>query len=169
MKHRGKGKIKLYADDVIYFPHSSNEDPRKVLNNPKLGIMVNDSKSHWSKKDGEWLVEYVKFLGMRYYPHKPMVVRDEDLRIILSLTIPLDIILFGGWPLLTVLGLASQVPVIVERSKERFVADTRKGATLEFTDRESFLIYLDNSRNNLNSGSMDEETVSDIIGKGVKY
>jgi hypothetical protein len=44
-KHRGKGKILFYADDVIYFPHNPNEDPVSVLENNKLGIKVNLSKS----------------------------------------------------------------------------------------------------------------------------
>jgi len=44
-QYRGKGKIVFYADDVVYFPHNPNEDPVSVLENNKLGIQVNLSKS----------------------------------------------------------------------------------------------------------------------------
>jgi hypothetical protein len=46
IKHyRGRGKIVFYADDVVYFPHDSREDPVSVLENNRLGIKVNLSKS----------------------------------------------------------------------------------------------------------------------------
>jgi len=44
-EYRGKGKIVFYADDVVYFPHDSTEDPVSVLEDNKLGIKVNLSKS----------------------------------------------------------------------------------------------------------------------------
>jgi hypothetical protein len=51
LKYRGKGKIIFYADDVIYFPWSSTEDPKDILElrgtylEGKLGIEVNEGKS----------------------------------------------------------------------------------------------------------------------------
>lgn len=165
-KHRGKGKIVLYADDVIYFPWSSEEDPKHVLDNPKLGIEVHEGKSGWSKVNHVWIKESVKFLGMRYFPSRKIEWRKdlnpEDIMIILGLCYPLDLIMFNGWPWLTALGLLTQGPVLYYRTRERFVAETRKGATLEFTTKESFIAWLDIMRDALVNGSISKEMVEDI-------
>jgi len=42
---KSKGSVVLYADDVVYFPKSSKEDPIEVLENPSMGIIVNREKS----------------------------------------------------------------------------------------------------------------------------
>jgi hypothetical protein len=166
LKYRGKGKIVFYADDVIYFPWSSKEDPKDTLESKRLGIKVNEGKSHWSKVDGKWVRESVKFLGMRYFPSREIDIRKhvkpEDLMIIFGLCYPLDVILFNGWPLLLVLGLLSQVPVLYTRTGERFVAETRRGATLEFTTKESFMAWLDIMRDALLSGSINQEMLEKI-------
>lgn len=112
--------IILYADDIIYFPKSSDCDPVKDLSIPKWGINVHRDKSRWLKKDGVWLVDSFKFLGIRYYPPRKQLANT-----------------------LSIAGLVLQylAPRIFV-AKARFVAETRKGANLEFSDRESFLSYL---------------------------
>lgn len=74
----GKGEILFYADDVIYFPDDPEEDPVSILENAKLGIRVNLNKSGWIKRNGVWLVEYIKFLGFRYYPARPQEIRTTE-------------------------------------------------------------------------------------------
>jgi len=89
-----------------------------------------------------WLKDSIKFLGMRYYPSRKITFSDvklEDIMIIFGLCYSLDVILFSGWPIFLALGLLSQGPVLYYRTQERFVAETRKGATLEFTSKESFI------------------------------
>jgi len=63
----------------------------------------------------------------------------------LMLSIPLDIMLIG-YPILTVLNIAIFWKTGKQRRGERFVAETRKGAKLEFSDKESFLAYLVTAR-----------------------
>lgn len=140
------GDIILYADDVLFFPKTSKIDPVKVLELPEMGIKVNMDKSWWAKKDGEWLVEYVKFLGFKYYPPKKVPVNWEEwLTLWFWMGMPLDILLFQ-LPVMTLLLVWAAYKTKFERSKERFIASTRKGADLEFTDRESFISYLAQAR-----------------------
>jgi hypothetical protein len=170
-QYRGKGKIVFYADDVVYFPHDSKEDPVSVLENNKLGIKVNLSKSDWIKREGMWLKDSIKFLGMRYYPSRKITFNDvklEDIMIIFGLCYSLDVILFSGWPIFLALGLLSQGPVLYYRTQERFVAETRKGATLEFSSKESFISWLDVMRDGILSGSIDPDERERIIKGGVK-
>jgi hypothetical protein len=44
-------KVLLYADDIIYFPENSQEDPKVALENQARGREVNTDKSRWLKKD----------------------------------------------------------------------------------------------------------------------
>jgi hypothetical protein len=48
-----KYDILAYADDIIYFPKSSDVDPIKDLSSDQLGLKVKESKSRWVKKDGK--------------------------------------------------------------------------------------------------------------------
>jgi len=122
----------IYADDIIYFPTSSDCDPVVDLSNVEKGLIVNESKSRWLKKDGIWLVDSFKFLGITYFTPRLrksisawIVQRIPSLSNILRLIIPTDLNLHGG----------------------KFVANTRKGANLEFSQRESFISYLATARN----------------------
>lgn len=44
--------VVIYADDLIYFPKSSDCDPVRDLSNSEFGLIVNKGKSRWVKKDG---------------------------------------------------------------------------------------------------------------------
>jgi len=121
----------IYADDVIYFPERSDVDPYKELTDLKYGIELNVDKSRWIKKDGLWLVDSFKFLGIVYFTPRLrkeasnwIVQRFVSLSNMLKLKIPTDLGLHGG----------------------KFRAATRKGADLEFTSRESFISYLATAR-----------------------
>lgn len=76
--------------------------------------------------------------------------------------------MFNSVPITTALAFLGKTTEYSLRSRERFVADTRKGATLEFTDRESFLIYLDNARDYLLDGSISEDKRKEIIKRGLR-
>lgn len=115
-----KYDVIIYADDIIYFPTSGNCNPIKDLTDTFYGIEVNESKSKWLKRNGRWLVESFKFLGIRYFPEQVKSLNIQHL----------------GW--LTLQGITSYKRI----TPARFVAETRKGANLEFTDKESLLSYL---------------------------
>jgi len=144
--------VLIYADDIIWFPKSSSEDPN-VLNSEVRGIEVNYDKSGWSKMDGVWVKDFVQFLGIRYYPARGAI--PLDFWHIYWLTLLLDI-LFLGLPLMT--GIMS---LIFWRDWNKRInpvirAATRKGANLEFTSKEGFLTYLNNARTNLLNTSARE-------------
>lgn len=130
----------IYADDVIYFPKDSSQDPAWVLEDSSMGIRVNKEKSRWIKKDGVWLVDSFKFLGIRYYTPKAMKWALEEVWQILVFSFLLDLCL--GYPACCVLSLSIYTLTKHKEAQERFCADTRKGAKLEFTKRESFLVWL---------------------------
>jgi len=113
--------ILFYADDVFYFPDSSTRDPIEDLTDKRYGLIVNEKKSRWLKKDGIWLVESFKFLGIRYYPGS---LRKTWI---------------NNWGGLNLIGL---IPQSLTHKPSRFIAETRNGANLEFTNRESLLSYL---------------------------
>jgi len=93
-------EILFYADDVIYFPQNSTSNPIKMLTSPKFGLEVNEEKSQWVKKNGKWLVDSFKFLGIRYYP--PRTERDwASILIVLPWMVLLDVLI--GTPLFTIL------------------------------------------------------------------
>jgi len=110
----------IYADDIIYFPSSSDVDPVKDLSDPDRGLIINEDKSRWIKKDGVWLVDSFKFLGIRYYVPKGLILNMNE------------------WAGLLLQGLG----LSYIHTPARFVAETRKGANLEFTNKESLLSYL---------------------------
>jgi len=114
-------KIIIYADDVIYCPKSADSDPVKDLNNELYGIELNEKKSRWAKRNGVWLVDSIKFLGIRYYPNRYIKVNLYDIA---------ELVLQGirTWG-------TYKIP-------SKFVAETRKGANLEFSNKESLLSYL---------------------------
>jgi hypothetical protein len=55
----------MYADDGLIFDVVEDLDP-KELNNPEIGIEINEEKSRWVKKNGKWL-RPLKFLGLVYH------------------------------------------------------------------------------------------------------
>lgn len=135
-----KYDVLIYADDILYFPKSSDCNPIEDLESDFYGIHVNESKSGWLKKDGIWLVESFKFLGIRYYPPRKVPLNIWSLFPILIFFLVLDLIL--GAPIMTIYLLITEWCRLYYSSCERFVAETRKGANLEFTHKESFLSYL---------------------------
>jgi len=40
-----EGRLVIYADDIVYFPKNSKENPIETLENPEMGIKVNAKKS----------------------------------------------------------------------------------------------------------------------------
>jgi hypothetical protein len=122
----------LYADDGVYAPHTSDVDPVVVVSNPAFGVQANPKKIRWLKKDGKWLVPSFKFLGI--VCHTPYRV---------SLTIP------WWWPGRELLNSEWFGRVFSYRIGYRFSAQTRKGATLKFTDKESLLSYLSIARDGM--------------------
>jgi hypothetical protein len=62
-----------YADDWIIY--GSKFDPQDLLNDKftKEGIIINQSKSSWVKKDGKWL-KPLKFLGLSYDGEKDKLI-----------------------------------------------------------------------------------------------
>lgn len=111
----------IYADDIIYFPKDSSKDPIEALENYSMGLLVQPSKSRWLKKDGVWLVKSFKFLGIRYYPPSGIFSNITE------------------WAGVVLQGINTYSWLY---SPARFVAETRKGANLEFTNKESLLSYL---------------------------
>lgn len=115
-----KYDVIIYADDIIYFPTTAKCNPLKDLEDTFYGIEVNHEKSKWLKQNGVWLVESFKFLGIRYFPESTRVVN------------------VSWFARLTLQGITTTTEIV----PPRFIAETRKGANLEFTDRESLLSYL---------------------------
>jgi len=111
-------KCLAYADDTLLFPKRGTTDPRRVLSQPLYGLVVREDRSRFIKRDGVWLVEEFKFLGVTYKP--------------------------AYWIKI------SGIPIW--RISERFIASTRKGASLEFSNRESFLSFLSKARDGILAG-----------------
>lgn len=130
--------ILAYADDTITAPDSSDWDPEKFFNRKELGIRLKPASSEWLKKDGVWQVKSFKFLGVRYYPPE---------------FVPLPNFFMVEW--LEKKGFKLHWALAYWYRKyaslgywrpEKFVADTRNGATLEFTRKEAFLSWLHTAR-----------------------
>jgi len=159
--------VVLYADDVIYFPKDSNCDPIKDLTKKKWGLIINEEKSRWIKKDGVWLVDSFKFLGIRYYPPSKWTFDKELLGILIFMMI-LDIAL--GFPICTLAIIIWELLCQWHSSKERFTADTRNGADLSFTNRESFISWLSVARELLlNSEYLQKRWASRSLSEWLDY
>lgn len=155
-----KSRVIEYADDVIYFPESSKENPIETLANEEMGIEVQETKSRWARKDWKWLVESIKFLGFRYYPAVTKHLTKEEIIITLLVLSIMDGIIWGI-PIFFCLGIYVIYKGYWYTQPARFVADTRKGAKLEFTDKESFMTYLYNARDL----ALSDKYLSDAISK----
>jgi len=138
LRHLDNYKLLIYADDLIYFPKSSECDPYMDLHKAVWGLKISRDKSRWVKKDGIWQVPSLKFLGIRYFPGVKYDASSLLPGLILSLTLDTMI----GLPLTTVVWLLFMWIVNLTETYERFEADTRNGAKLAFTGRESFLSWL---------------------------
>lgn len=66
-------KSVLYADDGVYSPETSLDSEVGKVEDPERGVMLNPKKWKWLKKDGKWVVEKFKFLGITYYPPSTIV------------------------------------------------------------------------------------------------
>jgi len=141
-----KRDVVIYADDIIFFPNKleSEHDPAWVLEDSSMGVRCNKEKSRWLKKDGIWMVDSFKFLGIRYYPPRPLTWSWQDIWPLLAMTVLIDVLV--GFPLSTPPLLYLYWCRLTEHASARFVADTRKGAKLEFTNKESFLSWLSVAR-----------------------
>lgn len=64
--YKHKDQILMYADDGLAF----SKNVANLINNEWSGVIINWEKSKWLKRDGEWLVDSFKFLGLRYFPAK---------------------------------------------------------------------------------------------------
>jgi len=137
-----KRDVVIYADDIIFFPNKleSEHDPAWVLEDSSMGVRCNKEKSRWLKKDGIWLVDSFKFLGIRYYPPRSLEWSWEEIWPLFLITIALDLLI--NFPLSTPTLLYLYWSRLNEYASARFVADTRRGANLEFTTKESFLSWL---------------------------
>lgn len=145
-----KYDVIIYADDIIYFPSDDEGNPFEDLNDIFYGIEVNMEKSRWLKRKGKWVIESFKFLGIRYFPER---------------------IIYSNITWYSVLTLQS-ITIAKQVIPPKFVAETRKGANLEFTDKESLLSYLAIAREllldskylgkRLTSGSLEDWLTSRI-------
>lgn len=120
-----KHPIKIYADDILAFPKSSTEDPNSWLHIPSDGLITKPEGCRWLKKDGKWLVESFKFLGVRYHPPRKVMV---------NLPLHLD------W---------EETREVWITIPEKFETETRQGRKLAFTRRESLLSWLSKSRDHM--------------------
>jgi len=140
-----KYELLLYADDVIYFPKSSDCNPIKDLTIIQLGLKVNPSKSRWVKRDGIWVAEELRFLGFKYIPRKQLPLLNPHFVENIILFATLDMLLIG-LPLFSLIWLLINWNGIRKLSRPRFMASTRNGAQLEFTRKQAFLAFLNNAR-----------------------
>lgn len=175
-----------YADDGLWFNPShpeSLEQSCETLTKFTQGVPVNVGKSQMLKKDGKWLVESFKYLGLRYFPEAPgfvgsygsifssketlnkalgtadldpLLVREHFVLGFFMLSaiglwifeLPDSYALFGFAKLLIISVLIGLLATAFIKdaprlpTRERMVAATRKGATLEFGIREQFLAWL---------------------------
>lgn len=135
-------KCVIYADDLIIFP-KEGEDPEQILSSIP-GVAINKEKSRWVKRNGSWVVNSLKFLGFTYKPARWTEIKFKGLTEFLGIT-------------------RYKVP-------ERFLASTRKGATLEFKSWTSFMVYLYNARDlALNVEYFWNKAVSSTLVEWIKY
>lgn len=141
-------KCVLYADDGIYSPATSSDEEIGKVEDPEKGVRLNPNKWKWLKKDGKWVVEKFKFLGITYYPPKIVTAR-----------IPYR---WPGRPWLDEILNKLWGPRLV-RIEGYFEATTRNGASLKFTHRESLLSYLSVARDRMlqTNGSPGKEYFMD--------
>jgi len=144
LRHLEHLNLICYADDVLYFPSSGDCNPLKDLSLPGFGLIVNPDKSRWIKRNGIWLVPSFKFLGIRYFPGLDRSLHNMEARKAYLLFIALDIAI--GYPILTIGYTAWELYYRRQKVFSHFEADTRNGAKLAFTDKESFLSYLSIAR-----------------------
>jgi hypothetical protein len=161
-------KIIAYADDIIYFPKDPSKDHANDLTVPQLGLFVHEGKSVLSKVNGEWIKDSIKFLGFRYYPEKYHDTIWESMGYYVWLILALDLILIG-LPCFSVLYFYLAYKQRWERYKPRFRAETRNGATLEFGDKESLIMYLNNARTLLLNSSIKQELNGPSLAKWILY
>jgi len=152
LRHLEDRNVVIYSDDFIDSPDSSNLDLNSY-SSEEYGIEIKPEGTKWLKKDGKWQVDSFKFLGIRYYPPKSRVEFVENYEMKYQL----------GWNLKEwikyikerCVRIMNNEPVTPLRKvfehcllkiPERFEADTRNGAKLTFTRRESFIAYLYNAR-----------------------
>lgn len=136
----------LYADDILLFPSSGEVNPLEegCLNSKERGITAHDAKSGWVKRNNVWLKD-LKFVGFTYSPPSKWDLNWDTVGIPSILFLLIDF-LTVGFPLWSLVWLLILMKGEKTRCREIFRASTRKGATLEFTHRESFLAYLNNAR-----------------------
>lgn len=138
-------KVLLYADDVIYFPKEADDDHALNISSKYLGLIVAHNKSRQSKRNHEWITDHIKFLGFKYFPESYYDTIWESMGYYVWVILCLDLILIG-FPLFSLLFMYIAYRQRWERHKPKFRADTRNGATLEFGDKESLIMYLNNAR-----------------------
>lgn len=163
-KLEAKLKVLFYADDVFYFPKSAEGDHAKALSDDELGLIIQPTKSRMVKANNEFITDSVKFLGFRYCPESYYDTIWESMGYYIWLILALDLILIG-LPLFSVLYLYLAYKQRWERHKARFQAATRNGATLEFGDKESLIMYLNNARTLLLNASVKQELGGPALAK----
>lgn len=89
-------------------------------------------------------MDSLKFLGLRYYPGLRRAAFAQEFFKMLILSLLLDLCI--GYPVTTGVLIILELCIFSGANFDRFVAETRNGASLEFTSRESFLSYLAVSR-----------------------
>jgi len=101
-------------------------------------------------------VDSVKFLGFRYYPETYYDSIWESMGYYVWLILSLDLIIIG-FPVFSILYVYIAFKQRYERHRPRFCAATRNGATLEFKDKEAFIMYLNTARTLLLNSSVKQE------------
>lgn len=167
-KLEAKLKVLFYADDVFYFPKQAEGDHAKALSDEELGLIIQPTKSRMVKANHKFVTDSVKFLGFRYYPESYFDTIWESMGYYIWLILALDLILIG-LPLFSVLYLYLAYKQRWERHKPRFMAATRNGATLEFGDKESLIMYLNNARTLLLNASVKQELGGPALSKWLLF
>jgi hypothetical protein len=151
-----KLKVLFYADDVFYFPEKAEGDHAKALEDEDLGLIIQPSKSRMVKANHEWVTDKVKFLGFSYYPASYTDTIWESMGYYFWMILLIDLMVIG-FPIFSPLFAYIAYKQRYERHKPRFCAATRNGATLEFGDKESLIMYLNNARTLLLNASVKQE------------
>jgi len=146
----------IYADDVIYFPIKAEDDHAARLSDLSMGLKVSLKKSRMAKANGKWLVDHIKFLGFKYYPATYNDTLWDSLAPILWKWSLIDLLMLG-FPFSSLMYVFTVWSQRRTRHRPRFCASTRNGATLEFSDKESFIMYLNNARTLLLNSSVKQE------------
>ena len=118
------------------------------------------------------MTDYIQFVGFRYYPSTYTDTLLESIGYPILLILFLDL-LFFHFPVLSTLWLILVLKYRFKRGASRFMASTRNGATLEFTNKESFISFLNTARTLLLnsyhqsklSGESLEQWVTDNMSK----